>query len=213
MPREVHIHVEEPSMEAYLQELLPRIALPVATPRIIVHSGKQKLLKDVPIRLSGYSRTRQEHRPLNLILVDRDDNDCKALKAILEEAAVNVGLRTKTGGGIAPFDVVNRIVVRELEAWHFGDVAGLAAEYPGVQTRLVKQAKYRDPDAIAGRASDALLRVLQAAGHYKGVNTLPKIETARRMGQRVDFTQNRSESFNQFIRGLRALVEQQHEAA
>jgi hypothetical protein len=213
MARDIHIHVEEPSMEAYLQELLPRLGLPVGIPRIIVHSGKQKLLKDVPSRLAGYARTLQEHRPLTLVLVDRDDDDCRALKAKLDEAAARVGLVIKTVAENAPFDVVNRIVIRELEAWHFGDLQALSGEYIGVNPNLARQAKFRDPDAILGRAHEALFRVLQSAGHYKGVDALPKVETARRLGQRVDFLQNRSASFNQFIQGLNALVEQLREAA
>lgn len=213
MAREIHIHVEEPSMEAYLKELLPRLGLPVGIPRIIVHSGKQKLLKDVPLRLAGYARTPQEHRPLTLVLVDRDDYDCKELKTKLEEAAADVGLTTKATVNGAPFDVVNRIVIRELESWHFGDIAGLSAEYHGVPPKLGSQAKYRNPDAILGRTHEALLRILKAAGHYRGLDSLPKVETARRMGKRVDFIGNRSTSFNQFIHGLNALVEQLSEAA
>ena len=170
MSREFHLHVEEPSMEAYLDELLPRLRLGVIPFRIINHTNKQKLLKEIPRRLKGYAHIPIEYRPLTLVLVDRDNDDCKALKATLEEAVAGAGLVSKSNAIDAPFDVVNRIVIEELEAWHFGDVNALRAEYPGIPANLGAQAKFRDPDAIAGGTHEALLRVLQRAGHHQGMS-------------------------------------------
>lgn len=206
MTREIHIHVEEPSMEAYLVELLPRLAIGVESIRVINHSGKQKLLREIPKRLRGYARIPIEFRPLTLVLVDRDSDDCRALKLALEEAVQAAGLVSKSKAGEAPFDVVNRIVIEELEAWHFGDVPALIAEYPGVPENLAARAQFRDPDAIPGGTHETLLRLLQAAGYYRNVQSLPKVETARRLASRNDFINNRSASVQQFRQGLNALA-------
>lgn len=211
MAREIHIHVEEPSMEAYLTELLPRLGHEVGSVRIINHSGKQKLLREIPQRLRGYARIPVQFRPLTLVLVDRDDDDCHVLKQTLEAAVQAAGLVSKSSAADPSFDVVNRIVIEELESWHFGDVSALAAEYPGVPENLGTKAKFRDPDAIAGGAHEALLRVLQAAGYHRSVPTLPKVDTARRLARHNDFINNRSMSFQQFRHGLHALTAQQLE--
>jgi len=212
MIRGIHIHVEEPSMEDYLKALLPRLELGGVCVRIINHGSKQKLLRDVPNRFAGYARTPVEHRPLSLVLVDRDADDCLYLKVQLEAAANAAGLATKTVAGHARFDVVNRIVIEELEAWHFGDVSALNAEYPGVPPNLAARAPYRNPDAISGGTYEALFRVLQKAGHFRGSSSLPKMETARRMASRVDIEGNRSDSFQHFVSGLKALAAQLNEA-
>src|SRR4051812_10836847 len=94
--RELHIHVEEPSMEAFLGGLLPRILSSDVPRKIIDHGSKQQLLKELPKRLSGYSHYPVEYRPRTLVLVDRDGDDCRLLKADLERHAEHAGLRTKT---------------------------------------------------------------------------------------------------------------------
>jgi hypothetical protein len=213
MFREIHIHVEEPSMEAYLGALLPRLLAPQMAVRVINHTNKQKLLREVPKRLSGYAKTPPAWRPLTLVLVDRDQDDCRVLKAQLEAATHNAGLVSKSTAQGAQFDVVNRIVIEELEAWHFGDAGALRAEFPGVQANLDQGASYRNPDAIAGGTHEALLRVLQRAGHFKGMASLPKVETARRMAKIVNVDGNSSASFGHFIAGLRSLTEQLNGAA
>ena len=99
--------------------------------------------------------------------------------------------------------MLNRIAVEELEAWFFGDPAALAEEFEGVPATLGKQAPYRVPDRIAGGTWEALERVLQRAGHYRG--GISKIEVARRMAARVVPRRNTSTSFQQLIHGLESL--------
>ena len=194
-------------MEAFLLDLLPRL-LPVDLPRrVIDHGSKWQLLKRLPERLAGYGRIPAANRPLVLVLVDRDDDDCLALKQKLELAGQNAGLASKAR--VAPgatLDLVNRIVVEELEAWYFGDLDAVAAGWPGIAPSLSSRSRFRDPDAITGGTHEAFLAVLQQAGHLKGVTRLPKIDTARRMASLVDPNRNRSCSFNQFLSGLHALV-------
>lgn len=209
MVRELHIHVEEPSMEAFLQELLPRMLTTGIPVKIIDHQSKHQLLSNLPKRLRGYAHYELQYRPRSLILVDRDGDDCVQLKQMLENAATEAGLATKSVPSAAGlFDVANRIVIEELEAWYFGDVQALSDAFPGVPITLNSKAAYRSPDAIVGGTHESLLRVLQKAGHYKGLSSLPKIETARRIGRLVDPSANTSASFGHFRAALTALAQQ-----
>ena len=115
-------------------------------------------------------------------------------------------MRCPAAGG--SFEVVNRIVVEELEAWYFGAIPELVRAFHGVPLTLSNKQKYRDPDAIRGGTHEQLLRVLQNAGHFKGQSRLPKIEIARKMGSLIDPDTNLSTSFSHFLSGLKALAAQ-----
>ena len=203
------VHVEEPSMKEAMETLLPRLLGGKSVDwRIIDHGSKGGLLKNLADRLRGYARWEDANIRV-LVLVDRDDDDCVALKAALEQAAGEAGLPTKAApdhGGA--FRVVNRIVIEELEAWFLGDVPALVAAYPGVSPNLESKASFRDPDAVPGGTWEALHRVLQRAGHYAGAQRLPKIEVARRVSTEMVAGRNRSRSFQVFLEGLEALTAQ-----
>ncbi|WP_302480052.1 DUF4276 family protein [Sphingomonas bacterium] len=205
MPREIHIHVEEPSMESFLKTLLPRHIDPRILFRSIDYGSKQQLLSRLPARMMGYARIPIDHRPLSLVLVDRDDDDCMSLKQRLNDACVAAGLRTRAATETGALDVVNRIVVEELEAWFFGDATALDKEWSGAG-RVIAKAGFRDPDAIRGGTHEALLRELQRAGHLRGLTRLPKIDTARSMGALIDPGRNTSCSFQHFWTGLHSLL-------
>lgn len=196
-------------MEAFLDGFLPRL-LPAEVPRkIIDHGSKQQLLRELPRRLSGYARYPIECRPKALVLVDRDADDCRVLKTDLERYAADAGLASKSAP--APdglFDVVNRVVIEELEAWYFGAVPALTVAYRGVPANLAAQQAYRDPDNVRGGTHEALLQLLKRYGHYRGLEYLPKMDAARRMSKILDPDTNRSGSFGQFLNGLNALLPQ-----
>ena len=191
-------------MRVALEALLPGLTDGRrATWRVIEH---RNLLGELPPRLRGYARGSD---PLIrvLVLLDRDQRDCHALKARLEQAARAASLATKTAPGPdGRFLVVNRIVVEELESWFLGDVPALRAAFPGVPATLAARRGLRDPDAIQGGTWEALLRVLQQAGHYPGAKRLPKIEVARRVAAGMQPDANRSVSFQAFRAGLGALL-------
>lgn len=203
------VHVEEPSMKEAMETLLPRLLGEKSVDwRIIDHGSKGGLLKNLSDRLRGYAQWGDPSIRV-LVLVDRDKDDCRTLKAALERAANGVGLPTKAApdhGGA--FRVVNRIVIEELEAWFLGDVPALVAAYPGVSPNLASRAAFRDPDAVAGGTWEALHRVLQRAGHYAGTQGLPKIEVARRVSTEMVAGRNNSRSFQVFLEGLEALTAQ-----
>lgn len=194
-------------MVAFLNDLLPRVLAKGIVWKIIDHTSKWQLLSNLPVRLRGYARQPVLYRPKILVLVDRDNDECTALKDRLERVCRDANLRSKTKpDGAGAFDVVNRIVVEELEAWYFGDVDAMVQGWPGVSVNLAENAKFRDPDAIAGGTHEAFLGILQRAGHFRGLERLPKIDAARRMGSLVDPERNRSASFRNFLTGLQTLV-------
>lgn len=203
----IYIHVEEPSMEETLNIVIPRIIGNRNVEfRIIDHGSKQKLLQNLPARLSGYAR-RIPHEDIRaLVVIDRDDNDCKVLKDRLEKIAVKATLPTKSSPAAdGRFRVVNRIVVEELEAWFFGDVPALCAAYTSVPKTLATRKGFRHSDAITGGTWEKLLLILQKAGYYTGSKSLPKCEVSRKVAAYMDPGRNTSPSFRHFVTGLEDL--------
>jgi Domain of unknown function (DUF4276) len=200
----LEILVEERSAESALEVLLPRI-VPGIDFKIRVFRGKPDLLKQLPDRLQGYAAWITQEDTYLVVLVDRDDDDCLALKAEMEKMAAAAGLSTATAAPTShQVHVLNRIVVEELEAWFFGDVTALCAAYPRVPDSLGQRAKYRDPDTIRGGTWEAQERVLQAGGYHRG--GFAKVAAATEIVQHMNVDANRSRSFQVFRDGVRRLV-------
>lgn len=187
----LEILVEEPSMEAAMRALLPKLVGSLSF-ELYVHQGKADLLAQLPARLRGYKKWLPADWRI-VVIVDRDEEDCAALKARLESAARAAKLPTRTGARGGAFVVVNRIAVEELEAWFFGDWASVRVAYPAVSPSIPEKAKYRDPDAIVGGTWEHLERVLQQAGYHAA--GLPKIEAARAIAAHMSPERNTSKSF------------------
>lgn len=179
-------------MEAFLQGLIPRIH-PDCDFEIRAFQGKEDLTANLRKRLRAYSDWLPREWRI-VVMVDRDNDDCHALKARLEMAAANSQLRTRSSG--VCWQVVNRVVIEELEAWYFGDWDAVRSAYPKVSHTIPMQAKYRSPDKIRGGTWEAFERVLQTYGYFKG--GLRKIEAARAIAPHVDPRRNRSPSFAAF---------------
>lgn len=195
MLQKLIVLVEEPSMEVALEQLLPKM-LAGAQFEIRRFQCKDDLLKNLPARLRGY-RTWLPQGWAILVLVDRDDDDCLALKQRLDKMAAAAGLVSKTSAGHdAPFQVANRIAIEELEAWFFGDWAAVQAAFPRVPATLPSKAGFRDPDAVLGGTWEALERVLKRAGYFK--TGLRKVECARLVGHNMNPLKNSSKSFRAF---------------
>lgn len=193
--RHLEFLVEEPSMEAFLQELLPRLLPEGCTSAIRAFQGKPDLLRKLDSRLRGYRTWLPDDWRL-VVMVDRDDDDCRRLKAHLEESAERSGVRSRSRAGASRWQVVNRIVVEELEAWYFGDWQAVRGAYPRVPSSIPNRARYRDPDAISGGTWEAFERLLKRHGYFKA--GMPKIEVARRIAAHTDPARNRSHSFGVF---------------
>lgn len=192
------IIVEEPSMEAFLTVLLPRLLDGRATFDIHPYQGKSDLLKKLEGRLRGYAKwLPDDHRIL--VLVDRDDDDCVELKTSLDELAGKAGLVTKVGGN-HKWQVANRIAIEELEAWFFGEWTAVRTAYPKLKATTVAKEAYRDCDKIAGGTWEALERVMKPHGYFTG--GLRKVELALAVGEHFSPAQCTSPSFAKFHSAL-----------
>lgn len=197
----LEILAEEPSLEATLRSLVPKLA-PKLSYQVYPFTGKQSLLKNLPSRLRGYSSWLPPDWRI-LVAVDRDDQDCIILKAELDLLAAQAGLVTRSVGRAtaSPFAVVNRIVAEELEAWFFGDWEAVRAAYPRVNANIPQKAKFRDPDNIAGGTWEALEMVLKQAGYFLG--GLRKYELAQTVAPLMNPERNSSQSFRAFAEVVR----------
>ena len=108
----VHLEVlvEEPSAKAALEKLLPKLLPANATVAVYAHQGKPALLRKLPSRLAAYANMEWPDLRV-LVLVDRDQEDCRELKERLEWMAREAGLTTKGNSRDRAFQVVNRIAV------------------------------------------------------------------------------------------------------
>lgn len=189
----VEILVEEPSMEAALRILVPKMVGDLSH-EIYPYQSKQQLLARLPDRLRGYKRWLPTDWRI-VVVVDRDGDDCINLKAELEAMATKAGLITRSTrrSPRSRFSVVNRIVVEELEAWYFGDWEATCAAYPCLNPHQTARRGYRDPDEVAGGTWEALERVMKSRGYF--ATGLRKIEAARTIAQHMDPSRNTSRSF------------------
>jgi hypothetical protein len=191
MVAHVEILVEEPSMEAALRLIVPRIIGDVSF-EVYPHQGKRDLLDKLPARLRGYAAWLPQDWRI-MAIVDRDDEDCRQLKHRMEKAAARAGLSTRSGSRGPGYQVVNRLAIEELEAWFFDDWEAVRAAYPAVSAQVPNQRAHRDPDAIQGGTWEALERILKRAGYFR--SGLRKIEAARAIAGHMDPERNRSGSF------------------
>lgn len=187
-------------MESVLRLLLPKILGDLSF-EIYPHQCKDELLLRLPQRLRGYGQRRKsdawfrEHCCI-VVVIDRDDDDCARLKRRLEKMAIDAGLATRTSAKGGDYMVVNRLAIEELEAWYFGDWEAVQTAYPKVSATIPFQAKFREPDEIAGGTWEAFERVLQKAGYYSG--GLRKVEAARAVATYMQPFSNTSPSFRTF---------------
>lgn len=199
----IEVLVEEPSMEAALTELLPKI-LPGTSFHVHTHQGKLDLLGKLPQKLKAYAAWIPPTWRI-VVVVDRDSDDCKNLKKRLDDTVARAGLLTRSAAAdSASYVVVNRIAIEELEAWYFGDWTAVCAAYPKAPRKITSKAEYRAPDEIKGGTWEAFLRVLQPAGYFTG--GLRKIEAARAIAKHMAPSRNTSPSFCALRDALEALV-------
>lgn len=195
----LEILVEEPSMEAFLRALLPGLLGDAVSFKLYPHQGKRDLLDKLPNRLKGYTTWLPPTWRI-VVVVDQDEDACEQLKQRLEQMAAATGLRTRTAAGSTAWQIVNRIAIEELEAWYFGDWQAVQKVYPRVSAGVPLQARFRDPDAVAGGTWEAFEKLLQKAGYFE--SGLRKIEAGRAVGAVIDPARNSSHSFQVFRMAL-----------
>ena len=196
---------EEGSIKAFLDVLLPGLLPSDCTFYVHAFKGKSDLLKKLPERLRTYQRMMMSYNLRLFVIVDQNGGDCRKLKAQLEETAHESGLATRTRAAGFPWQVVNRIVIEELEAWYFGDWEAVRAAYPRLKPDTIRRARYRDPDRIQG-TWEAFEQILKQRGYFK--DGLRKIEAARAIATHFDPDRNRSRSFRIFLEAVYEAVGQ-----
>ena len=87
--------VEEPSVEAALSHLVPKLLGPDLLFSVYPHQGKRDLMKKLPARLRGYRRWMPEDWGI-VVLIDADGQDCIEQKGALEGMARQAGLMTRS---------------------------------------------------------------------------------------------------------------------
>lgn len=194
--------LEEPSAEAALNQLLPRLLPAGDTWRCVPHRGKDALLLRLPALLKTYASRIQHEPELRLVLLMDADADCRKAKKELEELVEAAHLLTKTTAPPnQPFRVLTRLAISELEAWFLGDRAAIQAAYPRVHAHHFKGLE-RDPDALPD-TWETLHRILQKGGYY--ILSKAKVEWSENIAQHLDPERNQSASFRYFCQGLAAL--------
>jgi len=178
--------LEEPSMKALLDCLLPRVFAGWSAGihfLCIRHEGKDDLRKSIPRKLRAW----QGDNDRFVVLQDQDKDDCAILKQSLQ------ALCSQSGRA----DTLVRIVCQELEAWYIGDLDALSREYGNASLRHKRSRKgFRDPDSI-DKPSLVLEKLLPA---------FQKVSAARRMGTKISVESNRSKSFGTFITGVQRVA-------
>jgi len=199
----LEVLVEEPSAEEAMRHILPKIVAGRASCKIINMRNKGRLLKELPKRLRAYRKQMEHEGHLRiLVLIDRDNDVCEHLKQRLETMAREAGLSTKTRpADNGHFQVVNRIVIEELEAWFMGDIDALKSAFGSLRrAKFPKIFQYPDN----GGTWERLHRFLKKNGIYQ--SSYPKIDAARKIAPHIDLNRNRSRSFQQFCQGVEALL-------
>jgi len=195
--------VEEQSMEFFLRAWLARVLPEGCSFEVHAYRGKSDLLGKLESRLRGYAAWLPPESCI-IVVVDRDDDECVALKRKLEAAVSRAGLLSKSNRGEHRWQVSTRIAIEELEAWYFGDWEAVAAAYPRVSASIPEKAPYRDPDAIAGGTWEAFERVMRTSGYFR--QGLMKLEAARAIGGCVEAQRSRSASFRKLAEVVKEAV-------
>lgn len=181
---ELVFFLEERSAKVMLEGFLPKVLPAHIVPRYIVFEGKTDLEKSLSIKLRAWSNPRARF----VVLRDQDSGACTDVKSDL------VSLCSAAG---KPSTLV-RIACRELESWYIGDfkavedglgVSGLA--------RHQDKRKFRNPD-ILNNAYEELSKVTN--GKYQ------KVSGSRAIGPYLDKSRNCSKSFQVFVTGIEAVV-------
>ncbi len=182
-------------MEALLRAWLPSFLPESSSFNVHPYRGKHALLRKLEARLKGYASWIPDNYRI-VVVIDRDSDDCRQLKAQLERNGKNAELRSRSACGDSSWQVATRIAIEELEAWYFGDWQAVRAAYPRVSAHVPDRAAFRNPDAIAGGTKEAFERVLRRSGYFpQGLST---VQAANMIGKHMDPARNRSKSFASF---------------
>lgn len=174
--------------------------------KIAIKPFTRKMTQTLKARLRAFQGMIEDgHRVGIIILIDQDEENCEKLKKKLETIVQDSGLKTKSNARGQRFNVVNRIAVKELESWYFGDWQALMEAYPRLKCNTLQRIS-RAPEMVLGGTKERLYKLLEKAGYSKE-NTM-QVEIAEKVSDCMYPDRNTSRSFNAFVGGMRALEEQ-----
>jgi hypothetical protein len=177
--------LEEPSAQAMLEGVIPRLLDPSITVKYRAFEGKNDLEKQIEKRIKNWISDDTKF----IIIRDKDSGDCFLIKQNLQQKCQNAGRN----------DVLIRIACHELESWYLGDLQAIekGLELSGL-AKLQEKQKFRDPD-ILGNASDELKKLSKQKYQKKAGSRMiaPHLK--------LDGS-NKSYSFNVLIDGIRSIV-------
>lgn len=170
-------------MEMVLLGLLPRVLPPSIHPLCVRHQGKRDLELSLPRKLRSWS----DRKVTFVILGDQHSEDCLRMKKRLKAICRKAGRP----------DAIVRIVCPELEAWLLGDLDAVARAFELPRIAALKgKSKYSEPDRLKNAAQE-LRRI---------VPDYQKIGGARAIAPLLSLEQNRSGSFQLFVRTIRSIA-------
>ena len=179
--------LEEPSAEALLKALIPRLLAQHEDISVyyLVFEGKQDLEKKLNKRLRGWRRPNSRF----IVLRDQDSSNCMDVKSRLLQLCPD---------DKKPVTLI-RIACRELESWYLADLEAVEKGLiiSGIASYQRKR-KYCNPDAIY-KPSHELERLTNR--NYQ------KISGSRAIGAYLKLDNTRSNSFKVFINGLKTILE------
>ncbi len=181
--------LEEPSAQAMLEGVLPKILPDGVIPKYIVFEGKQDFEKRIEKKLKNW----QIPHTYFLLLRDQDAGNCREIKDSIVLKCANA---RKTGSLV-------RIACKELESFYLGDLEAVekGLELSGLSNNQGKR-KYRNPDLL-GNPSQELIKV--TGKKYQ------KVAGSRSIAPHLKLDlSNCSPSFNALITGLRRLFMECH---
>ncbi len=186
MPGRIVFLLEEPSMRALLDGLLPRLIDGWVANRhflCIPHEGKRDLDSSIARKLRAWRVPDDRF----VIVRDNDGADCLVVKQSLQTLCEAAGRP----------DALVRLVCQELESWYLGDLQALAESFGEPKANSpARRKRYAQPDQWI-KASAEVRRLIP---------TFQKIGGARRLALSLEFDRNRSKSFQVFVSAVRRLA-------
>jgi len=178
--------LEEPSAKEMLKAMLTCLLPGDWDVQYIVFEGKQDLLKRLQLRLQHWQRPDSAF----LVMCDQDAQDCRALKAQIVRIVRDSGCENASK---------IRIACHELENFYLGDLSAVEKGL-GVSglVKLAAKKPYRHPDEMTN-APEQLKKITR--------NAYAKCAGSRSIAPHLNLEgQNKSHSFNELLKAIRALV-------
>lgn len=157
----------------------------------------QTLLTDLSIFLKGFEKSLRGIPATIVVVVDNDDRNPEEFRKQLEQVAAS---------SMIMIDHIFCIAIEEMEAWLLGDRQAIEQAYPHARFSLLNDYVQ---DSICG-TWEKLASALYKGGlkqfkkdcpTFRQVGTY-KLEWAERIGQYLNLENNKSPSFQYFIREL-----------